>query len=47
MGLDHEEAQECIRFSLGRFTTGEDITAALDALTGAIDLARGLKVATA
>ena len=47
MGLDHQEAQECIRFSLGRFSTMEDVRAALNALSLATDRVRGLKVASA
>lgn len=47
MGLDHDEAQECIRFSLGRFSSMEDVHAALNALALATDRVRGLKVGSA
>ena len=37
MGLNETEAFSCLRFSLGRFTTDDDITAAIDGVKGVVD----------
>lgn len=40
MGLDYAAAQECIRFSLGRPTTPEDVAAVIPILASAVQQAR-------
>lgn len=40
MGLDYAAAQECIRFSLGRPTSPEDVAAVIPILTSAVQQAR-------
>ena len=42
MGLSREAAFECVRFSLGRFTTPQDIDLALDRTVEAVERVRGL-----
>ena len=42
MGLSREAAFECVRFSLGRFTTEEEIDAAVDRVVRAVARVRGL-----
>ncbi|MDE2678880.1 MAG: cysteine desulfurase family protein [Gemmatimonadota bacterium] len=42
MGLSREEAFECVRFSLGRFTTQDDIDLAIDQTVRAVARVRGL-----
>jgi len=42
MGLNETEAFSCLRFSLGRFTTDDDITAAIDGVKGVVDELRAL-----
>ncbi|GAB4021647.1 hypothetical protein GCM10028773_31190 [Spirosoma koreense] len=37
VGLTETEAFSCLRFSLGRFTTEEDVTAAIDGVKGVIE----------
>ena len=40
MGLSYDQAQECIRFSLGRFTTEEEVVETIKVIRGAIDRLR-------
>jgi cysteine desulfurase len=40
MGLSYDQAQECIRFSLGRFTTEEEVAETIKVIRGAIDRLR-------
>ena len=42
MGLSREEAFECVRFSLGRFTTQDDVDLAVDQTVRAVARIRGL-----
>ena len=42
MGLSREAAFECVRFSLGRFTTQEEIDLAVDRTVRAVGRVRGL-----
>ncbi|WP_020599571.1 cysteine desulfurase family protein [Spirosoma panaciterrae] len=42
MGLNETEAFSCLRFSLGRFTTDDDITAAIDGVKGVVEELRAL-----
>lgn len=42
MGLSREAADECVRFSLGRFTTEEDIDIAVDRTVAAVSRVRAL-----
>ena len=44
MGLSHEAAFECVRFSLGRFTTTEDIDVAVDRAATAVERVRVMTV---
>jgi cysteine desulfurase len=40
MGLSYDQAQECIRFSLGRFTTEEEVVETIKVIRGAMDRLR-------
>ncbi|WP_338872091.1 cysteine desulfurase family protein [Spirosoma sp. SC4-14] len=42
MGLNETEAFSCLRFSLGRFTTEDDITEAIDGVKGVVEELRAL-----
>lgn len=42
MGLNETEAFSCLRFSLGRFTTDDDITTAIDGVKGVVEELRAL-----
>ena len=42
MGLSHDNASECLRFSVGRPTTSEEIRTAVSALSAAIERVRSL-----
>ncbi|NMM25530.1 MAG: cysteine desulfurase [Phycicoccus sp.] len=42
MGLSQDEAYECLRFSVGRHTTGDEIAAAVVSIAEAVDRVRGL-----
>ncbi len=42
IGLDKRRARSCLRFSLGRMTSGEDIDALLEALPAAVERLRSL-----
>ena len=42
MGLSREAAYECVRFSLGRFTTAEDIDIAVDRTVAAVSRVRAM-----
>lgn len=42
MGLSHDDAAECLRFSVGRPTTSEEIRTAVSALSAAIERVRSL-----
>lgn len=42
MGLSREAAHECVRFSLGRFTTEEDIDIAVDRTVAAVSRVRAM-----
>ena len=47
IGLDKRRAKSCLRFSIGRMTTDEDIDALLAELPGAVDRLRKLAPARA
>ena len=42
MGLSRETAYECVRYSLGRFTTEEDIDIAVDRTVAAVSRVRAM-----
>ena len=42
MGLSHEAAFESVRFSLGRFTTADDIDTAVQAAVAAVGRVRAM-----
>ncbi|MGH9711617.1 MAG: cysteine desulfurase family protein, partial [Candidatus Acidiferrales bacterium] len=42
IGLPHDEAKSTLRFSLGRFTTPEDVDYALEVIPAAVERLRGL-----
>lgn len=44
MGLSYEGAQECVRFSLGRFTTQDEIVHAATATADAVAVVRDLRI---
>jgi len=42
MGLDDDSARASLRFGLGRFTTAEEIEAAIDAVAASVEKLRAL-----
>ena len=43
MGLDRTAAAECVRVSIGRFTTPKDIDLAVQEIAGAAEYVRGIE----